>query len=80
MGEDGLLELVDFTLLRRDGLELVREVDPFESLDRAYKRYALDLVAALRSEGPVPISGVDLLPVMEQLDRMHVLARGQTAQ
>ena len=74
VGENGLLEFVDFTGLRRDGVELVSEVDPFDSLERAYRRYALELVAGLNGEGPLPVSGAELLPVMEQLERMHTLA------
>lgn len=77
VGEKSLLELQDFTTLRLDGVELVREIDPFDSLERAYRRYALELVAGLREEGAVPVEGGELLPVMEQLDRMHALAAGQ---
>jgi predicted dehydrogenase len=77
VSEKSLLELQDFTTLRLDGVELVREIDPFDSLEQAYRRYGLELVAGLREGGPVPVEAVELLPVMEQLDRMHALAAGQ---
>ena len=75
VGEKGVLELQDFTVLRHNGVVVFREeVDPIESVEQAYRRYALDLVAGLRGEKPVPVNGTEMLPIMEQLDRMHTLA------
>jgi 2-hydroxy-4-carboxymuconate semialdehyde hemiacetal dehydrogenase len=74
VGEKGMLALQDFTSLRHDDAILIQELDPFESLERAYRSYALDLVASLRGEGPVAIGGAELLPMMEQLDHIHTMA------
>lgn len=79
IGENGTLELEDFITLRRDGTEILREqVSSIESVEQAYRRYALELVAGLRGERPIPNKGSELLPVIEQLDAMHALAEDKT--
>jgi predicted dehydrogenase len=38
---------------------------------RAYRRYAAAVAAGLRAEAPIPISGAEILPVMDQLQTLH---------
>jgi 2-hydroxy-4-carboxymuconate semialdehyde hemiacetal dehydrogenase len=74
VGEHALLQLEDFTTLRANGKAVVSEAEALASQRLAYERYAQAVVAGLRGETDMPISGAEILPVMAQLQRMHDLA------
>ncbi len=79
IGEHSLFEMQGFTCLRRSGEVLVESTSALAVQTLAYERYLAAAVAGLRGEAPMPITGAEILPVMEQLQHMHVLAAGVSA-
>ena len=74
LGEEAVLELQGYATLKRQEETLVGPEDALMVQERAYGRYAAAVVAALRSEAPVPVSGREVLSSMAQLQRIHDLA------
>jgi 2-hydroxy-4-carboxymuconate semialdehyde hemiacetal dehydrogenase len=74
LGEEALLEIEGFSTLKRQGEIIVTPEEALTVQGRAYGRYAAAVVAALRGEAPVPVSGKEVLPSMAQLQRIHDLA------
>ena len=74
IGEKALLEMQGFSCLKRQGETVLAPQDSLDVQRLAYQRYITAAVAGLRGEGPMPVTGAELLPAMEQLQRMHDLA------
>ncbi len=79
IGEHSLLEFQGFSALRRSGEVLLQPTSAIEVQSLAYERYIAAAVAGLRGAAPMPVTGAEILPVMEQLQRMHDLAAGAPA-
>jgi 2-hydroxy-4-carboxymuconate semialdehyde hemiacetal dehydrogenase len=74
VGEHAVLEVEGFSRLKRSGIVVLEHEDSLQVQGRAYQRYVRAFIAGLRGQGPVPVSGAEILPTMEQLQRMHELA------
>jgi len=74
LGEEALLEIEGFSTLKRQGEIVVAPEEALTVQGRAYGRYTAAVVAALRGETPVPVSGKEVLPSMAQLQQMHDFA------
>ena len=74
VGEKALLEMEGFSCLKRQGEVLLAPQEALDVQRLAYQRYCSAALAGMRDEGPMPLTGAELLPTIEQLQRIHDLA------
>ena len=79
IGDHSLLELQGFSTLRRSGEVLLEPTSAVKVQSLAYERYIAAAASGLRGEAAMLVTGAEILPVMEQLQRMHDLAAGMPA-
>jgi 2-hydroxy-4-carboxymuconate semialdehyde hemiacetal dehydrogenase len=71
VGDRAVLEITGFSQLKQAGVTVVAPEEALQVQGRAYRRYAAAVAAGLRAEAPIPISGAEILPVMDQLQTLH---------